>query len=281
MAKELEALRNENEMLKSALNLAAADAAAARSELAKNKDTENSQRPSQAPLQPVEGPSSTTTTKTADVSNAMDNHFLIRPDGSLGIASASSKKTLQLAGGGQDGGPLTLGAPPCGRFFGVGHLHRDEVERYSRQALLPHFGSRGCRDLLNSHVLVVGAGGLGSTIIPYLAAAGVGKIRIVDFDDVERSNLHRQIIHTDDRCGIPKAVSAEIAATALNPAVQIDTVIERFDVTNAERLLDGIDVVLDATDNVASRYLINDACVYANIPLVSGGATRWEGQLTV
>ena len=246
---EVESLRQENAMLRAALNLAAADAMAVKAAVPNSAPTSQGGETSKAPNPPQQEE--------------------LNPE-----ALSLAKVAPFLLGGSSK-------AAPCARHFGVGNLHRDEVERYSRQALLPHFGSQGCRDLMGSSVLVVGAGGLGSTIIPYLAAAGVGHLRIVDFDSVERSNLHRQIIHADDRCGIPKALSAEMTAEGLNPSVRIETIIERFDVSNAERLLEGIDVVLDATDNVASRYLINDACVYGNKPLVSGGATRWEGQLTV
>jgi adenylyltransferase/sulfurtransferase len=165
--------------------------------------------------------------------------------------------------------------------YGTGKLHRTEVERYSRQMMLPEVGSAGTRSLLDSHVLIVGAGGLGSTSSMYLAAAGIGKITIVDFDAVDRSNLHRQVVHTDDRVGVNKADSAAQTCAAINPTIQLLPVREQFTQANGVALVSSCDVVVDATDNVAARYLINDACVLAGKPLVSGSAMRWEGQLTV
>jgi adenylyltransferase and sulfurtransferase len=167
------------------------------------------------------------------------------------------------------------------RVFGVAALTKDDVERYSRQMLCEELGPLGTRRLRDATVLVVGAGGLGSTVCLYLAAAGVGKLQIMDFDVVERSNLHRQIIHTDQRTGDFKADSARRSCLALNPNIQVEAIKHRLDAFNAEAFISRCDVVVDASDNVASRYLINDAAVLCGKPLVSGSAMRWEGQLTV
>lgn len=167
------------------------------------------------------------------------------------------------------------------RTFGVAALTKDDVERYSRQMLCEDLGPMGTRRLRDATVLVVGAGGLGSTVCLYLAAAGVGKLVIMDFDVVERSNLHRQVIHNDLRTGMFKADSARLSCLALNPHIVVQSVVERLDATNAEKYVSQCNVVVDASDNVASRYLVNDAAVLCGKPLVSGSAMRWEGQLTV
>lgn len=160
-------------------------------------------------------------------------------------------------------------------------LDKQQVERYSRQALLTEVGPEGCAAFFAAKVAVIGCGGLGSTAILYLVASGVGHVVLVDADVVDRSNLHRQIIHTDAHTGMPKVASAKQAALALNPTVRIDTFCERFSPANADTILDKVDVVLDCTDNVSARYLINDACVRRGLPLVSGAAMRWDGQLSV
>ncbi len=166
-------------------------------------------------------------------------------------------------------------------FLNSSELTREQVERYSRQALLPDCGPEGTRAFLTARAVVVGCGGLGSTAIMFLAASGVGHLVLVDADLVDRSNLHRQIIHTDACVGTPKVLSARAAALALNPTIHIDTFNERFSASNAAAILTGATVVLDCTDNVSARYLINDACVRHRLPLVSGAAMRWDGQLSV
>ena len=164
----------------------------------------------------------------------------------------------------------------------VSELSPDEITRYSRQLLLADgFGVDGQRKLLSSSILVIGAGGIGSTVLPYLAASGVGSITIVDFDEVDRSNLHRQVIHTDASVGLNKAESACRALKALNPTVQIQTITEPLTSDNALDLVSGHDLVVDACDNPRTRYLVNDACVQARCVLVSGSAMGTEGQLTV
>jgi adenylyltransferase/sulfurtransferase len=157
-----------------------------------------------------------------------------------------------------------------------------EIERYSRQLILSQgFGVQGQLRLLSSSVLVIGAGGIGSSLLMYLAAAGVGHLGIVDFDSVEISNLHRQVIHGTDRVGQNKAISARQTLHALNPNI-LYTVHEcLINADNALNLVKGYDCVVDCSDNPKTRYLVNDACVLANRPLVSGSAVGLEGQITV
>ncbi|KAL3183702.1 hypothetical protein MRX96_033787 [Rhipicephalus microplus] len=160
-------------------------------------------------------------------------------------------------------------------------LNKDDVSRYSRQMLLPGFGVQGQKALKSASVLIVGAGGLGCPCAAYLAAAGVGKIGIVDFDVVEKSNLHRQILHSEAKVGLSKVDSLVIALRQLNSQpeyVRHSTVLES---SNALDIIGRYQVVVDASDNAATRYLVNDACVHLGLPLVSGSALRWEGQLTV
>ncbi len=157
----------------------------------------------------------------------------------------------------------------------------DFNERYSRHLLLPEVGEAGQLKLQASRVLMIGAGGLGSPSAFYLAAAGVGHLRIADDDVVDRSNLQRQILHTDARIGVAKVASAQTALSALNPRTHIEAVAERVTSANIERLLDGVDLVLDGADNFPVRYLLNDACVKLGIPLVYGAVQRFEGQVSV
>ena len=157
----------------------------------------------------------------------------------------------------------------------------DFNERYSRHLLLPEVGVEGQRRLEGSRVLMIGAGGLGSPAAFYLAAAGVGHLRIADDDVVDRSNLQRQILHTEARIGEPKVASAQATLGALNPRTQVEAVQVRVTSDNIERLLDGVGVVLDGADNFPVRYLLNDACVKLGIPLVYGAVQRFEGQVSV
>lgn len=157
----------------------------------------------------------------------------------------------------------------------------DFNERYSRHLLLPEVGVEGQRRLEGSRVLMIGAGGLGSPAAFYLAAAGVGHLRIADDDVVDRSNLQRQILHTEARIGESKVASAQATLGALNPRTQVEAVQVRVTSDNIERLLDGADVVLDGADNFPVRYLLNDACVKLGIPLVYGAVQRFEGQVSV
>ena len=157
----------------------------------------------------------------------------------------------------------------------------DFNERYSRHLLLPEVGVEGQRRLEGSRVLMIGAGGLGSPAAFYLAAAGVGHLRIADDDVVDRSNLQRQILHAEARIGEPKVASAQATLGALNPRTQVEAVQVRVTSDNIERLLDGVDVVLDGADNFPVRYLLNDACVKLGVPLVYGAVQRFEGQVSV
>ena len=160
-------------------------------------------------------------------------------------------------------------------------IDEDFHQRYSRQLRLPEVGVRGQKRLELARVLLVGAGGLGSPSAFYLAAAGVGHLRIADDDVIERSNLQRQILHADADIGMPKVDSAEVRLSALNPRTRIEPVAERVTSANVERLLEDVDVVLDGADNLAARYLLNDACVKLGKPLVYGAIHRFEGQASV
>lgn len=154
-------------------------------------------------------------------------------------------------------------------------------ERYSRHLLLPEVGRAGQEALLNSRVLVIGAGGLGSPALLYLAAAGLGHIGVIDDDVVDESNLHRQVIHGTSDVGEAKVDSAMRTIAELNPDVMVEPVRERLSSENVLDLVDRYDVVLDGADNFATRYLINDACVLLGKPNVHGGVDRFRGQVTV
>lgn len=160
-------------------------------------------------------------------------------------------------------------------------LSREEVERYSRQLIIPDVGVLGQRRLKNARVLVIGAGGLGSPALMYLAAAGVGTLGIVDFDTVDASNLQRQVIHRTADVGRPKTESAADAVASINPLVTVIQHAQRLDSGNALAVIAGYDLVLDGTDNFATRYLVNDACVLAGKPCVWGSIFRFEGQASV
>jgi molybdopterin/thiamine biosynthesis adenylyltransferase len=160
-------------------------------------------------------------------------------------------------------------------------LTPEQRRRYSRHLLVPEVGEAGQRKLLSAKVLLVGAGGLGSPAALYLAAAGVGTLGIVDDDTVDESNLQRQVIHTTDRVGMSKVESARATIGALNPDVAVVAHETRLTAENALSLIGGYDVVLDGTDNFASRYLINDACVLLGKPNVHGSIFRFEGQAAV
>jgi sulfur-carrier protein adenylyltransferase/sulfurtransferase len=154
--------------------------------------------------------------------------------------------------------------------------------RYSRHLLIPEVGEQGQLKLLDSKVLLIGAGGLGSPASLYLAAAGVGRIGIVDADVVDESNLQRQIVHSTERLGEPKVASAKRTIEALNPDVHVVAYEERLTSENVERILaDGWDVIVDGADNFPTRYLVNDASVWHGIPVVHGSIYRFEGQVTV
>jgi molybdopterin/thiamine biosynthesis adenylyltransferase/rhodanese-related sulfurtransferase len=153
--------------------------------------------------------------------------------------------------------------------------------RYSRHLLLPEVGEQGQRRLLESKVLLIGAGGLGSPAALYLAAAGVGTIGIVDFDVVDETNLQRQILHNMDRVGRSKADSARETLTALNPDVKVITYSERLEAANVLKIMGEYDIVVDGADNFPTRYLVNDASLHLRIPVVHGSIFRFEGQVSV
>ena len=156
-----------------------------------------------------------------------------------------------------------------------------ELLRYSRQIMLPEIDIEGQDRLGSATVLVVGLGGLGSPVAMYLAAAGIGRLVLNDFDAVDLSNLQRQIVHVDASLGLPKIQSAARTLAALNPLVAVETIGERLSREALEELLARVDLVVDASDNFATRYLVNDACWRAGKPLVSGAAIRWEGQVAL
>jgi len=156
-----------------------------------------------------------------------------------------------------------------------------DLERYARQVIMPDVGEDGQERLLASRMLVIGAGGLGSPVVFYLAAAGVGHITILDDETVELTNLNRQILHTTASIGTPKVEQAAAAAAALNPAIEITPRRERLDAANVDSLLRAHDLVIDCSDNVETRYLLGDAAYRTGTPLVFGGAVRSEGQLAL
>uniref|UniRef100_A0A8C2D6D4 Adenylyltransferase and sulfurtransferase MOCS3 n=1 Tax=Cyprinus carpio TaxID=7962 RepID=A0A8C2D6D4_CYPCA len=160
-------------------------------------------------------------------------------------------------------------------------LSNEDIMRYSRQLLLPELGVKGQVALSNISVLVVGCGGLGCPVAQYLAAAGVGRLGLLDYDVVELSNLHRQVLHTELTQGQPKALSAAQAISRLNSTVQCVPYHLQLSRENATHLIQQYDIVADCSDNVPTRYLVNDACVLTGKPLVSASALRMEGQLTV
>ncbi|MGE5134749.1 MAG: adenylyltransferase/sulfurtransferase MoeZ [Gemmatimonadota bacterium] len=160
-------------------------------------------------------------------------------------------------------------------------LSVDEVRRYSRHLIIPDVGMTGQKRLKNAKVLVVGAGGLGSPALLYLAAAGVGTLGIVDFDVVDESNLQRQIIHGQSDVGRPKALSAMESIREANPFVEVVVHEERLDSDNAMQVFEPYDLIVDGTDNFATRYLVNDACVLLGKPYVWGSIYRFDGQASV
>jgi molybdopterin/thiamine biosynthesis adenylyltransferase/rhodanese-related sulfurtransferase len=160
-------------------------------------------------------------------------------------------------------------------------LTAEQRERYSRHLLVPEIGLEGQTKLLDAKVLLLGAGGLGSPTALYLAAAGVGTLGIVDDDEVDLSNLQRQVIHTTDRIGVPKVDSAEQSVNAINPDVNVVKYKTRLDASNVMEIIEGYDVIVDGVDNFPTRYLLNDATVRLGIPVVSASILGFDGQLSV
>ena len=159
-------------------------------------------------------------------------------------------------------------------------LNDPQLERYSRHILLPDVGALGQAKLMTSKVLIVGAGGLGAPMILYLASAGIGHIGIIDNDDVELSNLQRQVAHTTGCIGINKAESAAMAAQRINPEIQVDAITERLTEKNIDTIFADYDFIADGTDNFDTRYLINDTSVRLKKILVTAALLRFDGQLT-
>lgn len=160
-------------------------------------------------------------------------------------------------------------------------MNDKQLLRYSRHILLPQIEYAGQEKLINSHALIVGAGGLGAPAALYLAASGVGKLTICDFDTVDLTNLQRQIIHTTQSVGINKAVSAQQTIYEINPEVNVQTVQQKSTEVEFKKLAAEADVVIDCSDNFATRYALNRVCFALKKPLVSGAAVRFEGQITV
>jgi adenylyltransferase/sulfurtransferase len=176
-------------------------------------------------------------------------------------------------------GDSTVSLPPL--VTPADELTVDEVRRYSRHLIIPDVGMTGQKRLKNARVLCVGAGGLGSPALLYLAAAGVGTLGIVDFDVVDESNLQRQVIHGQSDVGRPKAESARDSIRELNPLVNVVLHTERLDSDNAMEIFAQYDLIVDGTDNFATRYLVNDACVLLGKPYVWGSIYRFDGQASV
>jgi len=160
-------------------------------------------------------------------------------------------------------------------------MNDEQLLRYSRQILLPSFGIEGQEKLLSSHVLIMGLGGLGSPVAMYLAAAGIGRLTLVDFDSVELSNLQRQIIHSTSNLKQSKVESAAATIQQLNPLVNTTCINKQLEEKDLSDLLSNVDLLIDATDNFATRFMINRACFSTSTPLVSGAAIRMEGQVSV
>ncbi|MFN1218595.1 HesA/MoeB/ThiF family protein [Chryseobacterium kwangjuense] len=157
----------------------------------------------------------------------------------------------------------------------------DTFTRYSRQIFIEEIGLEGQRKIINSKVLVIGAGGLGSPVIQYLAAAGVGNLGVADFDEVEVHNLNRQIIHNENTVGISKVKSAELFVNAFNHQVKFTGIDEKIDHSNVEKILSSYDIIVDGSDNFTTRYLVNDTCVKLGKPLIYGSILGFSGQTAV
>jgi len=157
----------------------------------------------------------------------------------------------------------------------------EQLLRYSRQIMLAKVGIEGQQALLDARVLIIGLGGLGAPVAMYLAAAGIGHLRLADFDEVELNNLQRQIIHSTNDLGLAKTASAASTLKALNPHVVLETIDEKLDAASLAALLEDTDVVVDCCDNFATRFAVNEACQQTSTPLVSGAVIRMEGQISV
>lgn len=214
--------------------------------------------------------------------------------------SLPANHPLRLATGGSAGEWLVVGGLGALAWFYTRGLNRlralarreparteapkttsTELERNARHIILREIGGPGQKRLKDARVLVVGAGGLGAPALQYLAAAGVGTIGVIDHDTVENSNLQRQVIHTDERIGMPKVFSAEIAMKAQNPFVTIRPYHRKLTADIAPDLFADYDLILDGTDDAPTRYMVNEACVALKLPLISGAIAQWEGQISI
>lgn len=160
-------------------------------------------------------------------------------------------------------------------------LNIQDYLRYTKPMLLPEIGNEGQKKIKNAKVLVVGAGGLGCPILQYLTTSGVGTIGIVDFDIVELSNLHRQVLYNENHIELPKATTASEILKKLNPHIEYIPFEEKITIDNCERILSQFDIIIDGCDNFATRYLINDTCVKLDKPLIYGSILKFEGQVAV
>ena len=242
---------------------------------------EDDERAAGKPAGAIGMPLATIAAQIANVASANDADIILSC--ASGQRSLRAAATLRAAGytrvASVDGGYkrwLAEGLP-----VDAGVLDADASERYSRHLLLPEVGVAGQARLLGARVALIGAGGLGSPAALYLAAAGVGTLTLVDDDKVEKSNLQRQVLHTDARVGMAKTESAQATLAALNPGVRAQARNERLRAANVETLLDGHDVVIDGADNFPTRYLLDAACRQLKIPLVYGAVHRFTGQVSV
>ena len=156
-----------------------------------------------------------------------------------------------------------------------------EFLRYNRQTILPEIGDEGQEKLKKAKVLVIGAGGLGCPVLQYISTAGVGCIGIIDFDTIEIHNLHRQILYTENQVGENKALVAKSVLEKLNPLIEVVAIPEKLTAENAEKIIPQYDVIVDGSDNFATRYLVNDTCVAFQKPLVYGSILKFEGQVAI
>src|SRR4051795_10442246 len=192
--------------------------------------------------------------------------------GTCGVQNESAPSPTSVRG-------VSVSLPPL--VEPADELTIDEVRRYSRHLIIPDVGMTGQKRLKNSRVLVIGAGGLGSPALLYLAAAGVGTLGIVEFDEVDESNLQRQVIHGQSDVGRPKAVSAKESIAETNPLVNVVVHNERLDNDNVLGIFEQYDLIVDGTDNFATRYLVNDAAYFLGKPYVWGSIYRFDGQASV
>jgi len=199
--------------------------------------------------------------------------LLIFAFAAIGLGYRRLLQALRQKAGSPEDSPAAPITPPT--FTGT------ELDRYGRHIMLREIGGVGQKALRDAKVLVIGAGGLGSPALQYLAAAGVGQIGVIDDDVVENTNLQRQVIHTDTRIGMPKVHSAAEAIRDQNPFVTVKPYHRRLDDSFAPELFAEYDLVLDGTDNFATRYVVNETCVAGQIPLVAAALTQWEGQISI